>query len=575
MASLRVLMLMALATVAAIVACGGDSDGPPEELGSTDIHPCFDSSLDMLGVQPSLLRGPTSVPGATPAATSQAPDDGSGFGSGVPGCDGPDFSQRCALWGSDEYDHGRAQDIGCGSNIAQCGCAMSSAASLLLRHGVTRGPDGQPTTPRTLNEWLKRDPRQTQDGILTAGYTFGAVNWLAVAQYSKLASERFGTPALSFAGSLGPDSAGLRREVENGRPVILEQPGHFILATGASSSSIAIADPFYGDRTSLDTPAYRNTFVSGRLYRASPDASAMMIAAPRGVQFRLQDAGGNVTGMKAGAPSPVNEIRQSTFSRESAWRDPTCTAAPPRVDAGVDMAILWQPGGGKYRAEVFGDAGDKYSLAVYAYDQAGGLTLRPFDGVLPASGSVVVNIDYTPAAGGRQGIELEGTTRPATPQPPTPQPGGQASSPTPTRTATLPPPARPASPTPTRTPPPTRTPTPAAQGKVATITLSIAPSSFFCNDVESFAIVTATARDAGGKLVPTPIQFSATAGKITPGSVMSSTGEASARLYPGMLAAGTTIQVSATVPGIVPAPSATAGFLCRIVLMQPVFFPVN
>ena len=566
------LLILVLGVTIALVACSGDKPeaGPVPE--AVAVHPCDDSSQDVFGVQPSRLRD---TPAATPAAPAGVlANDSSGFGSGVPGCDGPDFSQRCALWAAQEYDDGSGQDIGCGTTMAQCGCALTSAASLLLRYGVTRGPDGQPTTPASLNDWFKRDSQVTSGGTVSQGFVYGGVNWLAVAAYSKLAAVQFGTPELTFAGSLGGDVAALRREVETGRPVILEQPGHFILATGETAGAISISDPFYAERTRLDTPSYGNRFVSGRLYKAGPDVSALMVAAPRGLKFTVRDASGAVTGLKSGAASPVSEIKQSTFSRDLAWRDPTCTLAPPKLDSGVDMAIVSTPGAGIYEVDVTGGPDGRYSVAVYAYDQAGGLTLRAFDGAVPASGSVKIAIDYSPLPAARQIIEVEGETG-GTPAPaaasatsaPTATPAARTPAPGLATSTSTPPANLPATLTPTRSP----TPPPSTASKLE---LTIAPTAAFCNDTKAFALITAKAFDSGGKPRPNvPLRFVTSVGSVTPSTATtSSNGSATARLYPGTQSALTQIRVTVSLQSNTNV-TASASFTCKVFIPPPVLAP--
>ncbi len=570
-----VLVLALIGGVVLFSACDGDQAAPGDtSVTSTAIHPCDDTSQDVFGVQPSRLRDSNAPEPATPTPVVS---DASGFGSGIPGCDGPDFSQRCALWAGQEYDHGSGQDIGCGRTMAQCGCALTSAASLLLRYGVTRGPDGSPTTPASLNNWFKGGARSTAAGTVSNGFVYGGVNWLAVAAYSKQAAARFGTPELTYSGNLAGDITALTREVESGRPVILEQPGHFILATGQSSGIITIADPFYLDRTRLDAPSYGNRFVSGRLYKAGPDVSALMVAAPRGVQFSIRDSQGAVTGFKPGSTTPVSEVRQSTFSREQAWRDPTCTLSAPKPDAGVDMAIMSAPSAGKFSIEVNGRANDPFNLAVYAYDQAGALTLRNFEGTVPASGQVRIAVDYSPLPGARQGIELEGQTAPPT----TTTAGGAASTATPTTVVAPPPSAAPPSATPTvsrtavRSSTPTRTatrtPTPLPGGSV---TLEIAPTGAFCNDADSFALLTARAFDAGGKPRPNAaLQFSATSGTVLPTvATTNSNGAATARLYPGLHPGLFQITVTVRLQAN-PSINAQKTFTCVISLQPPQLVP--
>ena len=554
--------VLALCGLLLFACSSGDSAvATPAIESSTEVHPCPDpDGSDAFGVQPSRLRDVTASSSPTVTASAARPTPES-VTSANTGCEGPDFSQRCSLWASDEYDGGGGQDIGCGSTMAQCGCALTSAASLLVHYGVTRGPDGSPTTPASVNEWFKGEARQTAAGTVSRGYVYGGVNWLAVATYSKLAAARFGTPELTWSGVLPSDIGALRRELENGRPVILEEPGHYILATNAARETVAIADPFYNDRTSLDVPAYANRFLSGRLYRPGPDVSGLLVAAPKGVQFTVRDASGRLTGIDPKSSQPVSDIQQSTFSIEAAWRDPTCTASPPRTDGGVQMAIHGQPAPGRYSVDVRGDASGRYSVAVYAYDQGGALTLQTFDGVAPAGGSATIAIDYTPAAGGKQRIEIE---------PAPAQPGGvPTASPTTPRMATAT--VAPATPTAVPTAPPkaTATPTPRPKaGSVARITLTLAPASFFC-DGTTYATAIASAFDAAGNPVPgTPIQFEASPGSIAPTfATTTPNGTASAKLYPP--AGGTQVRVTARVPSIVGGPSASATFTCRPILLPP------
>src|SRR4051794_25718590 len=350
----RVLAFLALLVCALIVSCGGS--GKKAAVGNVvsldEIHPC--DTNDPFGIIASRLNAtPTPSPRPTNTAVPPTARPGGGGGSVTDtsvggttsdGCTGPDFSQRCALWGNDEYDHANGQDVGCGKTIAQCGCAMTAAASMLVRYGVTKSPDGLPTNPKTLNDWMKQDARSSASGTVSRGYLYGMVIWGSIATYSAQASAKFGTPAITFYGMLaGGDLVGLQREIGNKRPVILEQKGHYILATGeAPPSSVSINDPFYPDRAKLDTPQYKNTFLSGRLYRPGSDVSAIMVGAPKGVTFAVKEtATGQTVGLKPAQPAqpaqpqtPITEVRQSMFVREQAYRDPTCTVTSPRLDQG-------------------------------------------------------------------------------------------------------------------------------------------------------------------------------------------------------------------------------------------------
>jgi hypothetical protein len=541
------------------------------------VHPCDTSAPDPFGVQASQLGAATQPIGSTPAGGVTHPG-GTVVNAAVaslPGCEGPDFSQRCPLWGGIEYDHGAEYDIGCGSTIAQCGCAMTSAASLLRHYGVDKGPDGSPTTPQTLNDWFKQDTRQTRDGAISQGYVYGAVNWLAVAQYSKLAADKFGTPSVTYNGNLAGDLGALKSELDIDRPVILEQPGHFILATADRSNQVAIADPYYADRTALDTPAYHDTFLSGRLYRAGSDMSAVLVAAPKSVHIAVSDSGGATTGYKAGQQTPVSEVRQSQFALEAAWRDPTCTAAPPLAGQGVAMATLLLPPAAHYGIDVNGSPNGSYSFAIYAYDQAGGLVLQNFEGNLPASGNVHFDLDYNPAPGSPQTI----TQPPGTPID-TPTPGSGPAVPatsTPVAVPTNPPTAAPARaptiPAPTTTLAPTQTPTATSTATPSSTPTPQPPTDMFlqrqsggstqdCTADTAIIFAAFPRNDSGAVSESTTIDFGVSRGSASPSSVTTSDGRAETSVHPGANPDGDSvvITVTATIRGT--AITRTATFTC-------------
>jgi hypothetical protein len=436
---------------------------------------------------------------------------------------------------------------------------MTAAASLLLRYGVNRGPDGEPTNPKTLNDWFKQDSRETRDGVVSQGYVYGGVNWLAVASYSKLAAQRFNTPSVVYSGSLQRDLSALKTELGNARPVILEQPGHFILATAATSGKVAIADPFYADRTALDSPAYRDSFLSGRLYRPGSDMSAVLVAAPSRVRIAVSEPGGAVTGYRSGQQQPVSEVRQSQFALEGAWRDPTCTAAPPQDDKGVAMATLLLPPAAKYGIEVEGAPNSSYSFAVYAYDQGGGTVLQHFEGSLPASGKVHYDLDYNPAPGSPQKITQGTEPQPVATSPTTPRTVSPATS-TPTQPGASPSPSRTPTPGPTATITPTPTATP---GPAANIVLQVFPVDLTCEDDSAITVV-AFPTDANGKIPgPTTIDFSTSRGSVSPPSSTTSIGRAEVAVYPGKnpTSAPVVITITATVRGT--SISASFNVTCR------------
>jgi parallel beta-helix repeat protein len=75
-------------------------------------------------------------------------------------------------WADEDYDQGL--NYSCGSTIAKCGCALTSAVMILRYYDVINVNDLD-VNPGTLNEWLKNNE----------GYNSANINWLKVAKYSE------------------------------------------------------------------------------------------------------------------------------------------------------------------------------------------------------------------------------------------------------------------------------------------------------------------------------------------------------------------------------------------------------
>lgn len=147
--------------------------------------------------------------------------------------------------------------------LARWGCALTSAAIILDYYGVEALPNGQGLNPATLNAWLLEQP----DGYLGPGL----LNWRAVVRVASWHKNEHGTPALEFRSFTATDSeekaVWLQAQLSKRYPSILEQPGHFVVATGvAEDGEVAIHDPLF-PRESL--AQYDHTFVSGRQFTPS------------------------------------------------------------------------------------------------------------------------------------------------------------------------------------------------------------------------------------------------------------------------------------------------------------------
>jgi len=399
------------------------------------------------------------------AATAEAgskPATGPGLRTGA-GDTAPFFAQNSTTWGNEEYDHGSSQDIGCGQTIAQCGCAMTSVATVMELFQVMTTPDGTDLNPSTLNAWFNQGAKLTSAGWVSQGYSYGNVVWTAIngwtpsvvqggeGESSLVSTERAvgesKAQSVRFKGWGSGSEDEIRRELQAGRPVVLEVPGHYIAAVGLQGDEIQINDPYYPDRTTLDS--YAGRVKSARLFEPSSDLRSLMVTVPANMRVELRDSRGRKVGALGGKDpaaaesEAASEIPGAVYHFEEAWRDPTCTERAPPPGSGTASIFIPLPEKGIYTVEVIDPLGKDTSAAVYVSDVRGVHKTETHEG----GGRITFEIDYDP-----------GKADTATISTPTPTP-----SPTPTSSATAPPTRVPPTAPPGTTPvPPTVTPTPSA-----------------------------------------------------------------------------------------------------------------
>lgn len=267
----------------------------------------------------------------------------------------PLLKQNDPLWGSQEYDTAHLWSP-LSPSIAAWGCALTSAAMVFQFHGITKLPDGTNLDPGTLNTWLKTQP----DGYIRHGF----VNWLALSRLSRLAKTINGVSfdALEYRRVNGSDAAQLTTDLQNNRPDILEEPGHFVVGKGVSGATFTINDPFY-NRSDLNP--YSNTFLSlGRYLPSNTDLSYILLVADQNTHISLSDSSG----------SPLGE----SFIQQPLTNDMTISSSNS-----APLAFLYfpSPSSGNYTATISAQNSQFYTLNSYAYDRDGNYTLQSFSGV--------------------------------------------------------------------------------------------------------------------------------------------------------------------------------------------------
>lgn len=389
---------------------------PAPALGITETPGATATGATAAPGTPSATAQPNTLATARPVATASSPAGTATPPARTPtprptvvaparpgpttGGSSPFFAQVDQAWGGEEYDHGFQQDVGCGSTIAQCGCAMTSVATILALFQLMTTPDGVPLDPESLNNWFNQGAVLTKDGWVSQGYVYGNVVWTSVASFSAAAARQDPNAArLRYSRWGNGSEQEIRSELQAGRPVILEVPGHYIAAVALDGNDIIINDPAYRNRVTLD--AYKGKVISSRLFEASNDLGSMVITVPANLRVRVTDSQGRVVGI-LGSDSVAKsqdkakeDIPGAQYRFESAWRDPTCTERPPPPEAGVNTILIPNPEEGTYKVEVENPDGGATSVSVHSYDKDGNSKVDTHE----SDGNTGMDVDYDPDQG--------------------------------------------------------------------------------------------------------------------------------------------------------------------------------
>ena len=264
----------------------------------------------------------------------------------------PSLKQTNSLWATNLYDSANQWTPGL-TNIGTWGCALTSAAMVLQYNQITKLPNDQDLTPGTLNDWLKSVP----DGYVRNGL----VNWLAISRMTKLAKINnlgFTHDALEYNRVGYQDDTMLSNLLTNNIPPILEEPGHFIVATGTDSANATffINDPFYS-RTTLADSYNKNYLSMGTYTPVNSDLSYAMFVVDPNVTISVTNSTGNSVG--------------ESFIQNPIASDPLGII---NTNGAVKIFYLPKPSSGNYTLHLSSSNSTAYSLDQYLYDVNGNVS---------------------------------------------------------------------------------------------------------------------------------------------------------------------------------------------------------
>ncbi|MBD3279236.1 MAG: hypothetical protein GF390_00820 [Candidatus Pacebacteria bacterium] len=275
--------------------------------------------------------------------------------------DVPLFSQVDPAWAAQEYN--QARNWSQQPTIKRWGCALSSLAMIMRFYGLNWLPDGTELTPATLNIWLKEQP----DGYVGEGL----LNWLAAMRLASQISEQYSTveqllPKLEYSQlkiELSTELPGqflpVIAQLDLGQPVILQIPGHFLVADGypADQQDLFIKDPAFVNYQLFSE--HQTELLSTRIFTPSQtDLSYLLMVYPVGLQVELKNA--------------LGELVSNTQLMDDHLQDmidQSGESSPQYL-----QQFLAQPAAGAYVIELSQPNLGPFNLEIYAYDQQGELS---------------------------------------------------------------------------------------------------------------------------------------------------------------------------------------------------------
>lgn len=253
-------------------------------------------------------------------------------------------------WGPLEYNSALSWvPAGQGGSFKEWACALTSAAMILNFHGINLMPNGDPVNPQTLNAWLLKN---------NGYFNGGNVSFAAIAALTKELSEQYGHPALEYSRNDATAYATAKTEIDDGRPVIVAIPGHFVVADGVVQDN---EDPLLEDLFIKD-PAYLRSKLSEhnvaptstRIFTPSnTDVSYLTVVADPTAQVQIYDS--------------TDHLLETTSHIEQ-LENPE---APGQFSPAIQLIEIPKPAAGVYRVELVSAGQGEIPMTVSTITPAG------------------------------------------------------------------------------------------------------------------------------------------------------------------------------------------------------------
>ncbi|MCK4553956.1 right-handed parallel beta-helix repeat-containing protein [Candidatus Parcubacteria bacterium] len=323
-------------------------------------------------------------------------------------------------WFSKEYAFGKSgENYWCGSEIKDCGCAITSTVMTLRYYNIIDNVKGNDVNPKTINEWLKIAKDYKGDNIV--GYCDGDFMF-NVNEYARASSTK--NLRITLNGKYNknykayPDNNHqeiqemLDDDMEMLRPVVMKVAGHFIVSTEKLVDTYRVNDPFWYNTKILNqeiTPEeynmpydnykrdYNNDYKGIRRFYALGDyniypfgIASLNFALGSPAELLVIDP----LGRKLGKDNNIeyNEIPGGSYITEGIGNIETMTPSPDPSKS------IWipNPADGEYKIKVIGTGEGDYHFYSTVTDLEGNSKSNTFLGATNIGIETVYDLSYDP-----------------------------------------------------------------------------------------------------------------------------------------------------------------------------------
>ena len=279
---------------------------------------------------------------------------------------------------TDSWDHlpyAQGLNYGCGSTIADCGCAITSMIMIGRFYNIDNDIDNSNADPKNINDWLNDN----------YGYAGGSLYWNKAVEYLGYIDEITGKKMakLSFDYYNEPfSSSQIDNYISNEKPIVAYSNvfGHYFVIDGKSSDIYTVKDPYWYNTKTLDDSKnianhiqdYNNYFTKANLfsYLETPKkiAASMHIYLASPAELIITDPNGKKLGRDPIGDIIYNDILNSNYTIEGAII--SSDDSPGKIHE-KKVIYIPNPVDGLYDIQVIGTGDGDYTLTFFIYDNEG------------------------------------------------------------------------------------------------------------------------------------------------------------------------------------------------------------